>query len=169
MVDGSWHNNTQDSVREQLNQRGVHLGAAAGDQKCFETLLSAGYKFLFLMDNVKKICTWEVRKKTSWRVLEKKTRTIKILCRQWTITLLEGEKIMYKKDCLSLGKSNLQSETFNSSVVWCVLGDICMKIPSLRRIRNYTLGISRPDYGYAYVRYINHNWHMRPMYGKLPQ
>lgn len=54
------------------------LEAPAGNQKYFKTLLSAGYKFLFPMDNVQKICTPKARAKNNFlRVLEKRQELLK--------------------------------------------------------------------------------------------
>lgn len=54
------------------------LTPAAGNQKCFKMLLSAGCKFLFSMDNVQKISTPKVRgKKNFLGVLEKTQEPLK--------------------------------------------------------------------------------------------
>lgn len=49
---------------------------------------------------------------------------------------------MYKMYILSCSKSNLQSETFSSSVVWCGLGDRCMKIPLRDAFEIMPLGLA---------------------------
>lgn len=71
-------------MREQQNEMPGFLfcffisEAGAGNQKCFTTPLSAGYKFLFPMDNVQKICTPRARgKKNFLRVLEKRKDPLK--------------------------------------------------------------------------------------------
>lgn len=139
-MDDSWHNNTQDSVREHQNEVPgfccfvlfcfllyFYLEPGAKNSKKSNFLF---FFFAFLQDIrfTRFALQKRVRRETRYGSFGENTKTIKMLCTQRTMTHL-GPRFKGRETCANSAFSVKVNRICGPKHLTVVLGDECMKIP----------------------------------------